>query len=85
MKKLISCEFNIDSGCVELRYSDRTMLSIDCTAVENSIETTMNGRSEMDYLIYNAPLDYAQLVLSGELEDYLKRVSGPYSGIGWDS
>jgi hypothetical protein len=45
----------------------------------------MNGRSEMDYLIYNAPLDYAQLVLSGELEDYLKRVSGPYSGIGWDS
>jgi hypothetical protein len=85
MSKLISCEFNIDSRCVELRYSDGTMLSIDCTAVENSIETTMNGRSEMDYLIYNSSLDYAQLVLSGELESYLKRVSGPYSGIGWDS
>jgi hypothetical protein len=59
MKKPISCEFNIDSGCVELRYSDGTMLSIDCTAVENSIETTMNGRSEMDYLIYNAPAYFA--------------------------
>lgn len=85
MNKLISCEFNIDSGCVELIYADGSMLAIDCTAVENSIETTINGRSEMEWLIYNAPLDYAELVLSGELEEYLKRVSGPYSGIGWDS
>lgn len=85
MSKLISCKFNIDSGCVELIYTDGTMLAIDCTAVENSIETTINGRSEMEWLIYNAPLDYAELVLSGELEEYLKRVSGPYSGIGWDS
>ena len=85
MKELKSCQFNMDSGCVELCYSDGSMLAIDCTAVENSIETTMNQRSEMDWLIYNAPLDYAELVLNGELEDYLKRVSGPYRGIGWDS
>ena len=85
MKKLTSCEFNIDSGCVECRYSDGSMLAIDCTTVENSIETTMNQRSELDWLIYNAPLDYAELVLCGDLEGYLKRVSGPYSGIGWDS
>ena len=85
MNKIISCEFNIDSGCVELIYADGSMIAIDCTAVENSIETTINGRSEMDWLIYNAPLDYVELVLSGELEGYLKLVSGPYSGIGWDS
>ena len=85
MKELKSCQFNMDSGRVELCYSDGSMLAIDCTAVENSIETTMNQRSEMDWLIYNAPLDYAELVLNGELEGYLKRVSGPYSGIGWDS
>lgn len=85
MKQLKSCEFNIDSGCVELCYSDGSKLAIDCTAVENSIETTMNGRSELDWLLYNAPLEYAELVLSGDLEGYLRRVSGPYSGIGWDS
>ncbi len=85
MKRIISCEFNIDSGNVELRYSDGSILTIDCTAVENSMETTMNRHSEMDWLIYNAPLEYAGLVLSGELEGYLKRVSSPYSGIGWDS
>jgi len=85
MKQLKSCEFNIDSGCVELCYSDGSKLAIDCTAVEDSIETTMNGRSELDWLLYNAPLEYAELVLSGDLEGYLRRVSGPYSGIGWDS
>lgn len=85
MKRLTSCEFNIDTGCVEIRYSDGSTLAIDCTAVENSIETTMNQHSEMDWLIYNAPLEYAEMVLNGELEGYLKRVSGPYSGIGWDS
>ena len=33
--KLITCEFNMDSGCVELRFDDGTELDIDCTAVEN--------------------------------------------------
>ena len=29
MKTLISCEFNMDTACVELKYADGTMLSID--------------------------------------------------------
>ena len=28
MKTLLSCEFNMDTGCVELRYSDDSMISI---------------------------------------------------------
>ena len=55
MKRLTSCEFKIDSSNVELRYSDGSILAIDCTAVENSVKTTINGRSELDWLIYNAP------------------------------
>ncbi len=35
MNRLLSCKFNIDTGCVELKYSDGTMISIDCTTVEN--------------------------------------------------
>lgn len=30
MKTLLSCEFNMDTGCVELRYSDGSMISINC-------------------------------------------------------
>ena len=71
MKKLISCEFNIDTACVELKYSDGTMISIDTIAVENEVADDMVQRSELDWLIYNKPLEYAQLVLSDNLQAYL--------------
>ena len=41
MRKIVSCEFNMDTACVELRLEDGTLLSIDCTAVEN--EAADNG------------------------------------------
>ena len=56
MKKLLSCAFNMDTGCVELRYSNGGMYSIDCTAVENEVARNMYERSELDYLIYNDPI-----------------------------
>ena len=62
--KLITCEFNMDSGCVELRFDDGTVLDIDCTAVESEYAPTMQQKTELDWLVYNAPLEYAQLVLS---------------------
>ena len=70
MRKVLSCEFNLDTACVELRLDDGTLLSIDCTAVENEVANSMYQRSELDWLIYNKPLEYAQLVLSGDLEQY---------------
>ena len=85
MNKMLSCEFNIDTGNVELRYADGSMISIDCTEVENTVSANVNVRSKLDWLIYNAPLDYAELVLCGDLEDYLRRVSGPHSGIEGNS
>lgn len=73
--KILSCEFNIDTACVELRYADGTMISIDCTAVENEVADNMYQRSELDWLIYNAPLEYADLILNGDPEKYLKSVT----------
>ena len=48
MKKLLSCEFNIDTVCVELKYDDGSMLAIDCTAVENELDASMLQRGELD-------------------------------------
>ncbi len=73
--KILSCEFDIDTAFVELKLSDGTMISIDCTAVENEVADNMYQRSEMDYLIYNAPLEYADLILNGDPEKYLKAVT----------
>ena len=36
----------------------------------------MAQRSELDYLIYNDPLGYADLILNGTPKEYLKNVSG---------
>ena len=58
MNKLLSCEFNIDTGNVELRYADGSMISIDCTEVEKEVAMSINARSELDWLIYNAQLEY---------------------------
>lgn len=72
MDKLISCEFNMDTACVELKYADGSMIAIDTIAVENEFADNMVQRSEMDWLIYNKPLEYAQLVLEGDLEKYVQ-------------
>lgn len=72
MKKLISCTFNMDTACVELKFSDGSMIAIDTIAVENEAADNMVQRSELDWLIYNKPLEYAQLVLSDDLEQYVR-------------
>ena len=46
-----------------------------CTAVENEVANNMYQRSELDWLIYNDPLAYAELILNGEPELYLKTVT----------
>ena len=71
----MSCEFNLDTACVELHLEDGTLLSIDCTAVENEVANGMYQRSELDWLIYNDPLAYAELILDGDIANYLKSVS----------
>ena len=73
-----ACKFNLDTGCVELLLQNGRMISIDCTGVEDALDVTMAQRSELDYLIYNDPLAYAELILDGEPEEYLRNVAGSY-------
>ena len=75
MNKLISCEFNIDTACVELRFMDGSLISIDCTAVEEEVAHTIRQRSELDWLVYNDPIGYADLILNGDPEQYLKDIT----------
>ena len=75
MKRLLSCEFNMDTACVELKFSDGSMSAIDTIAVENEVADNMYQRSELDYLIYNDPIGYADLVLNGDPITYLKTVT----------
>ena len=65
-----ACKFNMDTGCVELLLRDGRMISIDCTGVEDELDVTMAQRTELDYLIYNDPLGYADLILNGDPENF---------------
>ena len=71
-----ACKFNMDTGCVELLLRDGRKISIDCTGVEDALDVTMAQRSELDHLIYNDLLAYAELILNGNPEEYLKNVAG---------
>ena len=75
MDRLISCWFNMDTACVELKFLDGSMIAIDTIAVENEVADNMHQRSELDYLIYNDPVAYADLILNGDPETYLKTVT----------
>ena len=48
MTYLISCEFNMDTACVELKFTDDSMIAIDTIAVENEVADNMYQRSELD-------------------------------------
>lgn len=71
MTKLHTCHYNMDTNRVEAQFEDGTTLAIDCIAVEDEYGNIPAQRSELDWLLYNKPLEYAQLVLRGGMEQYL--------------
>ena len=73
-----ACIFNMDTGCVELTLQDGRKIFIDSIGVEDALDVTMAQRSELDYLIYNDPLGYADLILNGDPEEYLRNVAGSH-------
>ena len=72
MKNMVSCEFNINTACVELKFADGSMISIDCTVEENEVADNMYQRPELDWLMYNDPAADANLSFNGDPENYLK-------------
>ena len=54
-KKLLFCAFNMDTACVELKYSDGSMIAIDCDEVEYEVANNLKQRTELNYLVYNDP------------------------------
>ena len=73
--KFLSCRFNIDTACVELRCADGRVVSIYTPAVEDAYAKNMYQRSELDWLIDHDPAGYAQLILHCDVEEYLKKAT----------
>ena len=71
MTKLLACRFNMDTNSVEVLFADGSAVAIDCIAIEYEYGNAPAQRAELDWLLYNKPLEYAQMVLRGEIERYL--------------
>ena len=71
MNKLFPCRFNMDTNRVEARFEDGITVAIDRIAIEDEYGNTPAQRSELVWLLYNKPLEYAQMVLGGEMAHYL--------------
>ena len=71
MNKLFSCRFNMGTNRVEARFEDGITVAIDRIAIEDEYGNTPAQRSELVWLLYNKPLEYAQMVLGGEMAHYL--------------
>ena len=67
-------KYNMDTSCVESQHPDGTMVAIDTLAVEREFVETWLDWKELDYLIYNDPFTYAELVLCGDVKEYLDTV-----------
>ena len=74
-KNVISCVFNIDTACVEVKFTDGRMISIDCTLVEAEVARNIYESSELEWLVYNATVDYVNLLLHGDVQEYLRNVT----------
>ena len=56
---------------METQFEDGTIVALNCIAVEDEYGNTPAQRAELDWLLYNKPLEYAQMVLREEMERYL--------------
>ena len=67
--------YDMDTNKVYAWQSDQNIVAIDCTAVENVEADNLYQRSELDYLIWNDPTAYADLILNGDPRKYLRAIT----------
>lgn len=75
MKTIDYARFDMDSGYIYARLSDGNIILINCTAYEQAYADNIYERSELDYLIYNNPVGYVELVLDDNPIEFLKTIT----------
>ena len=76
---MVTAGIQAGTACVDLRYADGEVLSIDCIAVEDEFGYSPHARAELDWLIYNDPLSYVQMLLDDKPEEYIKSAINPHN------
>ena len=72
---IIDAGYDMDSGYVYAKFITGDIVLVDCDEVEKTYADNMYERSELDYLIYNDPAAYVELILDNDIEKHLKTVT----------
>ena len=78
MNAIISAVYDDDYNTMTVSFAQGSIIIIYCGWVEDSMETTIASRAELNWLIDNEPMAYAELVLSGEMQNYLSGCQRDY-------
>ena len=70
---IIDAGYDMDSGYVYAKFITGDIVLIDCDEIEKMYANNMYERSELDYLIYNDPASYVELVLGNDVEKHLRK------------
>ncbi len=72
---IIEAGYDMGSGDVYAKFITGDIVLINCDETEKTYADNMYERSELDYLIWNDPAAYVELILDNEVEKYLKKVT----------
>ena len=73
--EIVSAAFDMDTACVNVLMDNGVFVEINTLEIEDAAANDMYRRSELDWLGYNAPVEYAELILNGDLSQYLENVT----------
>ena len=78
MNAITSAVYDDDRNVITVSFTQGSTIIIYCGWVEDGLDTTIASRAELNWLIDNEPATYAELVLFGEMQNYLNGCQRDY-------
>ena len=66
--RFINARYNSNYNSIDITIFDNSLLRIDCNKAEEGIRTTPGSQCALNALAIDEPLEYARLVLDGEMQ-----------------
>ena len=72
--KLVHAEYNMYCNSIDINHYNGYILRIDCSKAEEGLITTPCSQNALNALAIDEPLEYARLVLNGEMQDWINSI-----------
>ena len=69
--RFINASYNSNYNSIDITTFDKVLLRIDCNKAEEGIRTTPGSQCTLNALAIDEPLEYARLVLDGEMQTWV--------------